>query len=382
MRVRGGLALTSVAFHADQPWFSAPGGIGTYVRELVPALQRADADLELVPFRARFRSDRIVRWTVPMTGIVVLPGSIRTLYPMWNLFGVPSLPQSLSRCDLVHATNPAAVPPAAARQKLVVTVHDIAFERFPELFPRTWRWLYRSGLRAVVKRADAILTPSRATADDLLARTEVRSDRVHVIPLAASLPSAGEDPAQATDLLGIPGPYVLFVGTLEPRKNLVRLVRAYRKAVGPALPHALVLAGPMGWKSEALEAELALAGPGTIVRTGSVDGGALDALYRGAAAFVYPSLFEGFGLPVLEAMGRGVPTIASDIPPIREVASDAAFLVDPESEEDLATAIERALTDDALAAGLRRKGPIRASGFSWDATAEGTLAVYRKVLGA
>jgi glycosyltransferase involved in cell wall biosynthesis len=376
--------VTSVAFHVDQLWFSAPGGIGTYVRELAPALQRADADVELVPFRARLRSDRIVRWTVPMTGIVVLPGSIRTLYPMWNLFGLPSLPTALSRCDLVHATNPAAVPPTPARQKLVVTVHDLAFERFPELFPRSWRWLYRSGLRAVVKRADAILTPSRATADDLLALTAARSDRVHVVPLAASLPSppsAGDDPAHAADRLGIAGPYVLFVGTLEPRKNLVRLVRAYRKAVGAALPHALVLAGPMGWKSEALEAELALAGPGTIVRTGSVDGPELDDLYRGAAAFVYPSLFEGFGLPVLEAMTRGLPTIASDIPPIREVAGDAAFLVDPDSEEDLAVAIERALTDHAFAADLRRQGPIRASGFSWDATAEGTLAVYRKVLG-
>jgi glycosyltransferase involved in cell wall biosynthesis len=385
MRVRGGLALTSVAFHVDQLWFSAPGGIGTYVRELLAALQRADADLELVPFRARVRSDRIVRWTVPMPGIVVLPGSIRTRYPMWNLFGVPSLPQSVSRCDLLHATNPVAVPPAATRQKLVVTVHDLAFVSSPELFPPTWRWLYRSGMRAATKRADAIITPSRATADDLLARTEVRPDRVHVVPLAASLPSfpsAGEDPDHAADRSPIPGPYVLFVGTLEPRKNLVRLVRAYRKAVGTALPHALVLAGPMGWKSEALEAELALAGPGTIVRTGSVDGVDLDALYRGAAAFAYPSLFEGFGLPVLEAMGRGVPTIASDIPPIREVAGDAAFLVHPESEEDLAAAIERVLTDDAFAADLRRKGPIRASGFTWDATAEGTLAVYRKVLGA
>jgi glycosyltransferase involved in cell wall biosynthesis len=266
----------------------------------------------------------------------------------------------------------------------VVTVHDLAFERYPELFPRSWRWLYRSGLRALVKRADAILTPSRATADDVIARTSADADRVHVVPLAASLPSmpsSGGSPAQAADRLGIVEPYVLFVGTLEPRKNLVRLVRAYRKAVGAALPHALVLAGPVGWKSEALEAELALGGPGRVVRTGPLDGPDLDALYRRAAAFVYPSLFEGFGLPVLEAIGRGAPTIASDIPPIREVAGDAALLVEPRSEEDLASAMERVLTDDALAADLRRKGPIRASGFSWNATAEGTLAVYRKVLG-
>jgi glycosyltransferase involved in cell wall biosynthesis len=378
--VRGGLPLTSVAFHVDQLWFSAPGGIGTYVRELAPALQRAEADLELVPFRARFLSDQIVRWTVPMTDTVVLRGSVRRLYPMWNLFALPSLPPALSRCDLIHATNPAAIPPASTGQRLVVTVHDLAFERFPQMFPRSWRWLYRSGLRAAVKRADAILTPSRATADDLLARMPARADRVHVVPLAASLPSLGGEPSRAADRLGIPRPYVLFVGTLEPRKNLVRLVRAYRKANGAPLSHALVLAGPLGWRSEELEDEVALTGPGTIVRTGPLDGADLDALYRDAAAFVYPSLFEGFGLPVLEAMGRGVPTIASDIPPIREVAGEAALLVDPRSEDDLAAAIERVLRDETLAADLRRRGPARASAFSWNATAEGTLAVYRKVL--
>jgi glycosyltransferase involved in cell wall biosynthesis len=345
-------------------------------------MQRADTDLDLVPFRARFHADPIVRWSLPMNDTVVLSGSIRRLYPMWNLFAVPSLPPALSRCDLIHATNPAAVPPASARQKLVVTVHDLAFERFPELLPRSWRWLYRSGLRAAVKRADAILTPSRATADDVLARTPARPDRVHVVPLAGSLPTSGVDPAHAAERLGIPRPYVLFVGTLEPRKNLVRLVRAYRKAVGAALPHALVLAGPLGWRSEELEAEVALTGPGTIVRTGALDGADLDVLYRDAAAFVYPSLFEGFGLPVLEAMGRAVPTIASDIPSIREVAGEAALLVDPRSEGDLAAAIERVLGDEALAGDLRRRGPARASAFSWSATADGTLAVYRKVLGS
>jgi glycosyltransferase involved in cell wall biosynthesis len=378
--VRGGLPLTSVAFHVDQLWFSAPGGIGTYVRELIGSLPTGEAGADLVPFRARFPSDR-TPVTVAMSETVILPASIRTLYPRWDLFARPALPPSLAGCDVIHAPNPAAVPPARHGQKLVVTVHDLAFERFPELFPRSWRWLYRAGLRAAVGRADAIITPSRATADELRSRTSIPADRVHVVALASSLPPTANDPAAAIERLHVPAPYLLFVGTLEPRKNLVRLVRAYRKAVGPSLPHALVLAGPAGWKSEALEAELALTGPGTIVRTGALDVSELDALYRSAAAFVYPSLYEGFGLPVLEALHRGVPTVASDIPPIREVAGNAALLVDPRSEEALATAIERILIDDALAADLRRDGPARAAGFSWSATAEGTLAVYREVLG-
>jgi glycosyltransferase involved in cell wall biosynthesis len=379
MRVRGGFALTSVAFHADQLWFSAPGGIGTYVRELLEALPRVDPSLELAPFHCRWRSSPAGGEHRPM---IEIPGSIRTRYPCWDLLARPALPTALASCGVVHATNPAAIPPAASDQKLVVTVHDLAFDRFPELFPKSWRWLYRVGLRAAVKRADAIITPSRATADDLLARTSVSLERIHVIPLAASLPPSGADPVRTAERLGVNGPYVLFVGTLEPRKNLVRLVRAYRKAAGTGLPHALVLAGPVGWKFEALEAELALGGAGTIVRTGSLDPAELDAMYRGAAAFVYPSLFEGFGLPVLEAIGRGVPTIAADIPSIREVSADAALLVDPTSEDALAAAIERIVTDGAVAADLRRLGPARAAGFSWDATAEGTLAVYREVLGA
>ncbi len=138
-----------VAFHVDQLWFSAPGGIGTYVRELLDALPAADPSLELVPFRSRWRG-RSPSGGSPLTtdgrypGVEV-PRSIRTLYPSWDTVGRPALPASLDDVAIVHATNPAAVPPVHGDQQLVVTVHDLAFERFPELFPRNWRWLYRPG---------------------------------------------------------------------------------------------------------------------------------------------------------------------------------------------------------------------------------------------
>ena len=376
--MRGGVPLTSVAFHVDQLWFSSPGGIGTYVWELFPALGRADPSLDLVPFRSRWRHDPPRMWLLHEPPLEI-PAPIRALYPSWDLFARPHLPRRIAGCDIVHATNPAAVPPAAPGQKLVVTVHDLAFEQFPELFPRSWRWLYRAGLKAAVRRAHAILTPSQATADDLLARTKVEPSKVHVVPLAASLPATENDPAPVLERLGIERPYVLYVGTLEPRKNLVCLVRAYREAVSSGLPHALVLAGPVGWQPEELLGELARGGPGSIVRTGSLAGDDLDAVYRGADVFAYPSLYEGFGLPVLEAMARGVPTIASDSSSIPEVVGSAAYLVDPRSEKDLAVAIERVLVDEALAADMRRDGRAQATRFSWDETARGTLAVYRKV---
>jgi glycosyltransferase involved in cell wall biosynthesis len=371
--------VTSVAFHIDQLWFSAPGGIGTYVRELVPAMERVDDPRALTLFRTRWTDGGPPTEWLDGRRVVALPGTMRSLYPRWDLLARPPLPLPLAACEVVHATNPAAIAPAGPAQRLVVTVHDLAFEHFPRLFPRRWRWLYRAGLKATVNRADAILTPSQATADDLLSRTSVDPAKVHVIPLAASLPETGADPLPVLRRLAIDGPYVLFVGTLEPRKNLVLLVRAYRDAAAAGMPHRLVLAGPMGWQPAQLEAELAKQGPGTVVRTGPLAGGELDAVYRGAAAFVYPSLYEGFGLPVLEAMARGVPTIASGASSIPEVAGSAACLVDPRSQRELAVAIERVLTDEALAADMRRGGPEQAARFSWDQTALATIAVYRKI---
>ncbi|HEV8563507.1 MAG TPA: glycosyltransferase family 1 protein [Actinomycetota bacterium] len=371
--------MTSVAFHIDQLWFAAPGGIGTYVRELVPAIERVDDPRALTLFRTRWSAGGPPAEWLDGRRVVELPGTMRSLYPRWDLLARPPLPLPLAACEVVHATNPAAIPPAGPAQGLVVTVHDLAFEHFPELFPRRWRWLYRAGLKAAVNRADAILTPSQATADDLLSRTSADPAKVHVTALAASLPQTEADPVPLLQRMGIERPYVLFVGTLEPRKNLVLLVRAYRDAAATGLPHSLVLAGAVGWQSDTLEAEIAKTGPGTIVRPGLLAGDELDAVYRSAAAFVYPSLYEGFGLPVVEAMARGVPTIASDASSIPEVAGSAAYLVDPRSQKDLAVAIERVLTDEARAADMRRDGPMQAATFSWDETARNTIAVYRKI---
>jgi glycosyltransferase involved in cell wall biosynthesis len=299
-----------VAFHVDQLWFSAPGGIGTYVCELLPALTHEDPSVDFVPFRSAWDHEPRRMWMLSQPPVVI-PRSIRTLYPSWDLLGRPGLPPSLADAAMVHATNPAAVPPVGDDQHLVVTVHDLAFERFPELIPHDWRWLYRAGLRAAVKRADAILVPSQCTADDLIASTSIPGSRVHVTPLGSSLVDQHEDAKEVFERLGVTQPYVLSVGTLEPRKNLVRLVRAYRQ-VAPDVPHALVLAGAPGWHADALDAELERPGPGTIVRAGEVSDGELDVLYRGADVFAYPSLYEGFGLPVVEAMARGVPTLTSD----------------------------------------------------------------------
>ena len=177
-------------------------------------------------------------------------------------------------------------------------------------------------------------------------------------------------------------PYVLFVGTIEPRKNLVRLVRAYRRVASTGVPHALVLAGPLGWHHESLMRELALEGPGEVVLTGSLAPDELDAVYRAADVFVYPSLYEGFGLPVVEAMARGVPSVVSNTSSVPEVSGDSALGVNPRSIREIAAAIETLCTDVDLAERLAAQGRTRAERFSWDETARLTLAVYALVVAA
>lgn len=375
--------MTSLAFLIDQLFSPAPGGMGTYVRELVPALARAEPSLDITLFHSTFEPGRAGSLSaepwVRDHHLVEIPRSIRQLYPSWATVRRPALPPSLSSRDLVHSPVPAAVPPTAAHQRLVVTVHDLAFLIHPRLYPRQWRVMYRVGMARAARSADAIIAVSRHTAEDILRRTRIDPRKVFVVPLAATLPSSPTPVEETLGRLKIRLPYVLFVGTLEPRKNLVRLVRAYRRMAVRGAPHALVLAGPMGWRHQALLREIALESAGDVLLTGPVRPEDLDALYRGASAFVYPSLYDGFGLPVLEAMARGVPCVVSTSSSLPEVAGEAALPVDPRSVAGLAEAMERVVGDRELASRLRDAGMSRAARYSWEETARLTLEVYKSV---
>ena len=385
--MRRGLQV-KVAFHVDQLWFSAPGGIGTYVRELLAAIPASPDAPELTPFYAKWRRGPS---EAPLTIDGWYPGvelrwSIRTLYPAWDWLARPSLPASLADHDIIHATNHAAVPPARRGQRLVVTLHDLAFERYPALFPKRWLALYRRGLRAAIERADAIIVPSSSVRDDLIGQHDVNMERIHVTPLGPSPRSGSAELIQnhREELAdyGITPPYILAVGTIEPRKNLVRLVRAYRRLAAEGAPQSLVLIGDDGWGTEELRAALAEGGPGQVVRAGGLTGDTLTTAYADADAVAYVSLYEGFGLPVLEAMSAGAPVVASNTSSLPELAGDAALLVDPEDVDAISDALARILSDSSLADDLRARGRARAATFSWAATARATLDVYRHVTGA
>jgi glycosyltransferase involved in cell wall biosynthesis len=372
-----------VAFHIDQLWFSSPGGIGTYVWELGSALMTRH-DVRLRTFRTRWSEDPPRMWIQRPEDAVVLPYPSRLAYAGWATARRPRLPRALSDAAVVHATNPATIPPAGDARALVVTIHDLAFEHEPAAFPDRWLRLYRRGLSIARNEAAAILVPSSFVAGELTDRG-IADDRVHVAPLAGRPPPvpAPTLPAQAVvEGLGIPQPYMLSVGTLEPRKNLARLVRAYRAAVHAAsLPHALVLAGHPGWRTGDLDAAIAEDAPGTVIRLERATDLELDALYRAADAVAYVSLSEGFGMPLLEAMSRGTPVVSSSTTSMPEVAGDAALLVDPVDGDAIADAIVRVLTDTAFAHDLRRRGLARAASFSWEGTAARTLDVYRRAVG-
>jgi glycosyltransferase involved in cell wall biosynthesis len=288
----------------------------------------------------------------------------------------PRLPgRLLAALDLVHATS-AAVPPAPGRA-LVATVHDLGFHHHPETYPPAGRRFHERATRIVVAEAARVLVPSRATARDLAEVYGLEPDRVALTPLGVELPP--RDPAPARRLLaelGVRGPFLLAVGTLEPRKNLRRLLGAFADSAEELPDHHLVVAGPVGWGP-------ALRPTHDLVRVklaGPVDDATLHGLYAAADGLAYPSLYEGFGLPVLEAMAHGTPVLTSERSSLPEVAGEAALLVDPTDQAAIAAGLLRLVGDQALRARLAAAGPRRAARFTWPATAAATWAAYLEAL--
>ncbi len=288
----------------------------------------------------------------------------------------------LERVDVTHSTNLAAA--RLRRSRLVVTVHDLSFVRQPAWHKAENVEFSRRGLERTVRYADLIITPSRFTAEELAEFHPQAAGRTRVVPEAV-LPEfrPAWDPAAleiVRDKYHLERPYFLFVGTLEPRKNLVRLAVAFHRLLQRGYrDHDLVLAGSVGWEAEEIINTLALpAGAGHIRRLGYVPGPDLPYLYQAAFALVYPSLYEGFGLPVLEGMASGVPVITSRGSSLPEVGGEAVLYVDPNETDQISQALARLIDDRDLHAKLCRRGVRQAARFTRTEMGRQTLAVYQE----
>jgi glycosyltransferase involved in cell wall biosynthesis len=360
---------------AEQLFGPVPGGIGRYVGALaryLPAVA-GDGGGSVRWITGRHPAERLAGAGLDpaATTALALPGRVATR--AWVRLRRPRLPgRLLAALDLVHATS-AAVPPAPGRA-LVATVHDLGFHHHPETYPAAGRRFHERATRIVVAEAARVLVPSAATAGDLADLYGLEPARVAVVPLGVELPALDPAPARRLlDELGVRGPFLLAVGTLEPRKNLRRLLAAFAAVAGELPDHQLVVAGPVGW-GPALRptARVGLAGP--------VSDAVLHGLYAAADGLAYPSLYEGFGLPIVEAMAHGTPVLAGDRSSLPEVAGEAALLVDPSDQDAIAAGLVRLVGDRELRARLAAAGPRRAARFTWPATATATWAAYLEAL--
>jgi glycosyltransferase involved in cell wall biosynthesis len=354
-----------VALHAGQLFQSVPGGIGRYVEGLVGALP--EAGVEVVTFAAGSHAPGARPGVVEHVDLGV-PGP-PWRYEMWHRWRRPRIPVE---ADVIHAPS-LAVPPAGGTP-LVVTVHDVAFLRHPEVFTARGVAFHRRGLAIAHREAAAIITVSEFTRDELV-RTGFDPARIHLAPLGIGLEPPAPDAELDARLLevGVTLPFVLSVGTIEPRKGLDTLAAAFTRVRRDQPDLMLALAGAQGW----LEVP-GLDAPG-IRRLGKVDEATLDALYRRAMLCALPSRYEGFGLPALEAMGRGCPVIASDATALPGVVGDAGVLVPPGDVNRWTAALRDVLGDDRARADLSARGTARATTFTWDATARAHRETFAAV---
>jgi len=360
-----------VALTLEQLWHRVPGGSATSILGLAQAL--ADRrDVEVVGVAARHRGPPAAPFHPPVP-VRRMPLPRLALYETWHALRRPLVEAATGPVDLVHATA-VAVPGASA--PLVVTVHDLAFLASPGQATRHGLRFFRRGIELTRRHARLVLVPSEATARECT-DAGIGRDRLRVVPWGVDATAVGNDAVAAVrQRHRLDRPYVLFCGTIEPRKNLPRVVEAVARLDRSDIE--LILVGPEGWNEDLTRLLARL--PGRARSLGFLPQDDLAPLYAGAAAVAYPSLREGFGLPVLEAMAQGAAVVTSLGTATEEVAGDAAVLVDPTSVASIAEGLDGVLGDPDRAVDLRRRARARAATFTWERTAELTVVAYRDAL--
>lgn len=303
---------------------------------------------------------------------------------IWGHSDFLPIERFLGSIDLYHGTS--FVMPPLHHAKGIMTIYDLSFMLFPQFHTREMQ-AFTKNIRRYAERSDCIIAISEQTKQDIVRLLDVPADKVRVTLLAADTRYRVIDDkhrlASVAATYGIDREYILYTGTLEPRKNVPAIIRAFQSIKRELkVPHRLVLAGKKGWLYDDIFAEVrAMDLEHEVIFTGYVPDEDLPFLYNGADLFVYPSFYEGFGLPPLEAMACGCPVITSSTSSLPEVVGAAGIMVDPRKPEELAEAMARVLGDNELLADMRRRGVERAATFSWERCARETLSIYRDVTG-
>lgn len=365
-------ARLRVAVTLEQCWHEVPGGTARAAVDLSAALLRR-GEVDLVGVSARHSSDPPEAYRPPVP-VRRSPLPRLALYEGWHRLRWPSVESIAGEVDVVHATG-IAFP--AARAPVVTTLHDLAFLRLPEAYTRRGNAFFRRALELTRRHAAVVCCSSMQTLEDCVG-AGIDRDRLRHVPLGVSAPTVtAADRERVRARYSLQRPYLLWTGTREPRKNLSRLLAAYGAITDPGAD--LVLVGPAGWHTDRTGTEGDL--PRGVRTLGFVPGSDLAALYAECEVFCFPSLLEGFGLPVLEAMAQGAPVVTSRGTSTEELAGDAAVLVDPTDVDELTEAISVLLGDEQRRRELGRLGPARAALYSWDATAQLTGQLYAEVAG-
>ncbi len=363
-----------------QPCCGKRSGIGIYTYELARRMRDGDG-LEFYGnlFNFMGRNDN----RTALSGID-MPVTTRKLLPygvyrrIWGFVPIPYGALFPGGADLSVFFN--YIVPPRLHGKVMTTVYDLTYLRYPETMDAKNRRRLEAGMRYSVERGDRILTISEFSRQEIASLLGVAPTRISVVPCAPSVPAVPAEFSACRQKFNIRGPYLLYMGTIEPRKNLVRLLEAFallKKEQG--IPHQMVLAGGAGWNNGGIFA--AAERVPDVVFTGYISQAEKYALYQNAAAFVFPSLYEGFGIPPLEAMQAGCPVVCADAASLPEVVGDAAELVDPRAPAAIAQGIWNVLSDPAHAAELARRGRLRAAAYTWDASAQKFIGICKEVLG-
>ncbi|HLE15437.1 MAG TPA: glycosyltransferase family 1 protein [Anaerolineales bacterium] len=358
-----------------------PVGAGNYIIHLIRSLAALDPAEQLVVFAQPGGLELINKPDIPVSWVII-PERSPFARLVWEQVGLPRLIRRL-RIDLLHSlhyTRPFWLPCAS-----VVTFHDMTFFLSPHLHTRSKRWFFPPAIRMSARRADALTAVSESTRQDAIRILGIPAEKITTTPLGVdSNYRVIHDPlqrARVREKYRLPEQYVLYVGLVEPRKNLPLLVRAYRDLIDQGISLPLVVAGGFGWGYDQVLQEIEKLDLKERVQfLGYVPQGDLPLVYNLACLFVYPTLYEGFGLPALEALACGVPVVTSAVASLPEIVGDAGILVSAGDQQALTGAMLAILSDPELSSELSKRGPARASLFTWKRTAQLTLQVYRQVL--